>query len=77
LHALCKVCLSLRYEATLRSCCWRQLPESEAAQRLAWVREMRAQLSPPGMLADDGSINQEFFKPKTVRRACKEMLARK
>jgi len=41
------------------------------------VREMRAQLSPPGMLADDGSINQEFFKPKTVRRACKEMLARK
>ena len=29
--------------------------------------EMRAQFSPKGMLAEDGSINQEFFKPKTVR----------
>ena len=29
--------------------------------------EMRAEFSPKGMLAEDGSINQEFFKPKTVR----------
>ena len=34
--------------------------------------EMRAQFSPKGMLAEDGSIYQEFFKPKTVRHTCKE-----
>ncbi|KAK9838137.1 hypothetical protein WJX81_003339 [Elliptochloris bilobata] len=28
--------------------------------------EMRAKFSPQRMLAEDGSINQEFFKPKTL-----------
>ena len=34
--------------------------------RHAWMLEMRRTFSPPGMLNEDGSINQEFFKPKRV-----------
>lgn len=31
-----------------------------------WVIAMRRQFSPAGMLAEDGSINQTFFRPKQV-----------
>ncbi len=52
-----------------------QLPESEASQRLAWVKEMRIKFSPKAMLAEDGSINQEFFKPKTVSQRRNKCMA--
>ncbi|EFJ46448.1 hypothetical protein VOLCADRAFT_105588 [Volvox carteri f. nagariensis] len=34
--------------------------------RLQYVIEMRRRYSPPGMVNSDGSINQEFFKPKRI-----------
>lgn len=34
--------------------------------RLAWVVDMRRRFSPAVAVCDGGSINQEFFKPKTV-----------
>ncbi len=34
--------------------------------RLQYVIDMRRRFSPPGMLHPDGSINQDFFKPKRV-----------
>eukprot|EP00879_Flechtneria_rotunda_P007372 GHRR01007733.1.p1 GENE.GHRR01007733.1~~GHRR01007733.1.p1 ORF type:complete len:199 (+),score=46.31 GHRR01007733.1:559-1155(+) len=34
--------------------------------RLAYATHMRKLFSPPGMLNSDGSINQDFFKPKKV-----------
>ncbi|KAK9828761.1 hypothetical protein WJX72_001961 [[Myrmecia] bisecta] len=45
--------------------------ENEATQaekdaRLDWVRSMRRQFSPLEMLNPDGSIHQDFFKPKRV-----------
>lgn len=42
-----------------------QAPASGDA-RLQWVQEMRRHFSPPDMIAEDGSIRQEFFKPKHV-----------
>ena len=32
--------------------------------RLQWVVEMRRKFSPPSMLLEDGSINQNFFRPR-------------
>ena len=40
------------------------VPQAEKAERLQWVHDMRNAFSPAAMLAEDGSINQEFFKPK-------------
>ncbi|PNH06432.1 hypothetical protein TSOC_007217 [Tetrabaena socialis] len=36
------------------------------ADRLEFVREMRRRFSPKAMLKDDGSIDQDFFKPRRV-----------
>lgn len=36
------------------------------SERLAYVQDMRSRFSPPAMLALDGSIRQEFFKPEKV-----------
>lgn len=35
-------------------------------QRMQYLHSMRLQFSPPGMLNEDGSIRQEFFKPTRV-----------
>ena len=43
-----------------------QLSSSEAEKRLQWVRDTRKVLSPPEMISPDGSVNQDFFKPKKV-----------
>lgn len=37
------------------------------AERVAWAAAMRKLLSPPGAVAPDGSLVQEFFKPKQAR----------
>ncbi|KAG2486117.1 hypothetical protein HYH03_015212 [Edaphochlamys debaryana] len=37
-----------------------------SAERLQYVIDMRRKFSPPGMLNPDGSINQDFFKPRRV-----------
>lgn len=34
--------------------------------KVAWGNSMRRQFSPPGVSLEDGSINQEFFKPKRI-----------
>lgn len=44
-----------------------QLTTSEAGKRLQWVKDMRKMLSPPEMIKADGSVNQDFFKPKKVQ----------
>lgn len=41
-----------------------QLPDQQA--RLEYATRMRQLFSPPGMLHPDGSINQDFFRPKKV-----------
>jgi hypothetical protein len=38
----------------------------ETDSRLNWVSEMRALFSPRGVQNEDGSINQEFFKPRQI-----------
>lgn len=35
-------------------------------QRMEWVHFMRGKFSPPGMINEDLSIRQEFFKPEKV-----------
>ncbi len=35
----------------------------DATDRNAWARFMRARFSPPAMLNDDASINQNYFRP--------------
>lgn len=35
--------------------------------RVEWAKQMRLAFSPGGMLFEDGTINQAFFKPKMVR----------
>jgi len=35
-------------------------------QRKEWAARLRQLLSPPGMLNEDGTIDQSFFKPKKV-----------
>lgn len=35
-------------------------------QRKEWAARMRQILSPPGMLNEEGTIKQDFFKPKKV-----------
>jgi hypothetical protein len=43
-------------------------PSSEQmfAEKAAWAAKMRQQFSPEGMCNDDGTINQDFFKPKKI-----------
>ena len=36
------------------------------AEKIAWSNKMRLQFSPEGMCHPDGSINQDFFKPKKI-----------
>eukprot|EP00192_Tetraselmis_astigmatica_P014485 CAMPEP_0117651266 /NCGR_PEP_ID=MMETSP0804-20121206/1998_1 /TAXON_ID=1074897 /ORGANISM="Tetraselmis astigmatica, Strain CCMP880" /LENGTH=159 /DNA_ID=CAMNT_0005457227 /DNA_START=248 /DNA_END=723 /DNA_ORIENTATION=- len=36
------------------------------SERQEWANKLRKVLSPAGMLLEDGSINQVFFKPKKV-----------
>ena len=43
-----------------------KVPQAEKTERLQWVHDMRSAFSPAAMLAEDGSINQEFFKPSKV-----------
>lgn len=43
-----------------------QLSSSEAEKRVQWVRDTRKVLSPPEMINPDGSVYQDFFKPKKV-----------
>ena len=33
---------------------------------MQWVKDMRKLLSPPEMINEDGTVNQDFFKPKKV-----------
>ena len=39
----------------------------DVAAQQSWATEMRQKFSPPEMLNEDGSINQDFFKPTQVR----------
>lgn len=39
---------------------------SAPADRVQWAASMRQRFSPAGMQNPDGSINQDFFKPKRV-----------
>ncbi len=39
---------------------------AEEHTRRAWVVRMRRAFSPPAMLQSDGSIDQNFFRPKQV-----------
>lgn len=43
-------------------------PESDRilAEKAAWAANMRKMFSPEGMCNEDGSINQDFFKPKKI-----------
>jgi hypothetical protein len=43
-------------------------PSSDAilAEKVVWAASMRRQFSPEGMCHEDGSINQDFFKPKKI-----------
>lgn len=43
-----------------------QVSTAEAEARIQWAKDMRKLLSPPNMILEDGSVNQEFFKPKKV-----------
>lgn len=40
------------------------MPDDDA--RMEWVHNMRRMFSPADMIAEDGSILQDFFKPKQV-----------
>jgi hypothetical protein len=40
--------------------------ENMMAEKVAWAAKMRQQFSPEGMCNEDGSINQDFFKPKKI-----------
>jgi hypothetical protein len=44
-------------------------PAPAIEDRTAWANRMRLLLSPKGSVNDDGSIKQEFFKPKKARRS--------
>jgi len=35
-------------------------------EKIEWSKMMRQQFSPEGMCNEDGSINQNFFKPKKI-----------
>jgi hypothetical protein len=35
-------------------------------EKVSWTKEMRKRFSPDGVCNADGSINQEFFKPKRI-----------
>ena len=54
---------------------WVQLSDSEAEKRVQWVKGMRKVLSPPEMINADGSVNQDFFKPKKVQSCHLRMMA--
>jgi hypothetical protein len=34
--------------------------------KIAWGNEMRRRFSPKGVSLEDGSINQDYFKPKRI-----------
>ena len=36
----------------------------DPTDRDAWARSMRARFSPPAMLNDDASVNQDYFGPR-------------
>lgn len=38
----------------------------ELGESKAWARMMRLKFSPPGMVREDGDINQDFFRPTKV-----------
>lgn len=38
----------------------------QLAEKIAWGNSMRRQFSPQGVSLEDGSINQDFFKPKRI-----------
>lgn len=38
--------------------------EERVDERIAWGNALRKQFSPAGVATEDGSLNQEFFKPK-------------
>lgn len=44
----------------------------QLAERLAWVRQMRAAFSPEGMCLPNGEIDQDFFKPRNIIIRLKE-----
>lgn len=43
-----------------------QDPTNVLDQRIQWAISMRQKFSPSGMMNEDGSVNQDFFKPKRV-----------
>jgi hypothetical protein len=43
-----------------------ELTPEELAAKIAWSNDMRLLVSPKGMCHEDGSINQDFFKPEKV-----------
>eukprot|EP00884_Botryococcus_braunii_P004742 jgi/Botrbrau1/14269/Bobra.0368s0002.1 len=53
-------------EAVLTQGREKEVTQEQKDKRDVWVRDLRQLFSPPGMLNDDGSINQQFFKPKQV-----------
>lgn len=42
------------------------MPSTSMQERIEYVIDLRRRFSPPGMLNEDGSVKQEFFKPKGV-----------
>lgn len=38
----------------------------DEAAKIAWGNDMRRQFSPAGVCLEDGSINQDYFKPKKI-----------
>ena len=38
----------------------------QLAEKIAWGNSMHLQFSPQGVSLEDGSINQDFFKPKRI-----------
>ena len=45
----------------------------EKSEREVWASEMRMLFSPPGMLNDQGAIDQAYFRPKHVSIISEEM----
>ncbi|PRW58017.1 hypothetical protein C2E21_3709 [Chlorella sorokiniana] len=43
-----------------------QQGDAALQERIAWAARMRQQFSPEGMCHPDGSIDQDFFKPKHI-----------
>jgi hypothetical protein len=43
-----------------------QANDVDRSKQLEWVKSMRKQFSPPGLLTPEGEINQDYFKPTQV-----------